>query len=252
MSTPRTLPEPLLERVHVGDADAASHGIASDDPRLTALRASDAEILAAHPPRVVAALVRERARRADSGHSRWPRLMLGAAPVLACVAAFFLVAREESAPRDDVLEITREKGGEPSLLVLLGQTGQTGDPAVPLVGKARPGAVLQLVTVARHPGHAVVVSIDGRGAVTLHFPSSPTGDTALPVGEARLPQSFELDDAPGFERFLLISSPAPIDVNAVLAASRAVAADAAGRARAPLPLPPALRQTDRLVEKEIP
>lgn len=249
MNTPRTLPEPLLERVHVGDADAASYGIATDDPRLAALRASDAEILAANPPRVVAALVRERARHADTARARWPRLMLGAAPVLACVAAFFLVAREESAPRDDVLEITREKGGEPSLLVLLGQEGET---ALPLVGKARPGAVLQLVTVARHPGHAVVVSIDGRGAVTLHFPSSPTGDTALPVGEARLPQSFELDDAPGFERFVLISSPAPIDVNAVLAASRAVAADAAGRARAPLPLPPALRQTDRLVEKEIP
>jgi hypothetical protein len=52
----------------------------------------------------------------------------------------------------------------------------------------------------------VVLSIDGRGAVTWHLPPEYPGPAArLGSGvETTLPWSFELDDAPGFERFVMI------------------------------------------------
>jgi hypothetical protein len=67
----------------------------------------------------------------------------------------------------------------------------------------------------------VVFSVDGRGSVVLHYPSNASDSTALsPGGAHALPFSYELDDAPGFERFFLVWSDNPIPVDAVLAAAK--------------------------------
>ena len=51
-----------------------------------------------------------------------------------------------------------------------------------------------------------LVSIDGRGVATLHFPDD-VDPTALAHGGAMaLDHSYELDDAPGFERFLRVTA----------------------------------------------
>ena len=44
----------------------------------------------------------------------------------------------------------------------------------------RPGDVLQLSFVSGGRSHGAVLSIDGRGSVTLHAPESPTGAMQLP------------------------------------------------------------------------
>jgi hypothetical protein len=63
----------------------------------------------------------------------------------------------------------------------------------------------------------VILSIDGRGTVTLHLPESQEKSTKLESGKQfLLPSAFELDDAPNFERFFFLISESPIDVNSIL------------------------------------
>lgn len=73
-----------------------------------------------------------------------------------------------------------------------------------------------VIQVEFHPGgfaHGAIVSVDGNGTVTVHWPQPPGSGTALSALPGhRLPEAFRLDDAPGFERFHLLLSGSPIDV----------------------------------------
>ena len=84
-----------------------------------------------------------------------------------------------------------------------------------------PGDVIQLqVTGAVQRKDMVVFSIDGRGALTLHYPKNPGEPLAQ---DGSLPRSFELDDAPTFERFFLVSGER-LPVEEVLQAAQKMAA----------------------------
>src|SRR5215831_15505456 len=69
----------------------------------------------------------------------------------------------------------------------------------------RAGDRVQVAYTASEARFGVVLSIDGRGDVTWHLPPGYPGPAArLGSGvETTLPWSFELDDAPGFERFVM-------------------------------------------------
>jgi hypothetical protein len=88
---------------------------------------------------------------------------------------------------------------------------------------AREGDVLQLAYQNRWDDlHGVILSVDGRGVVSLHYPSSLRGDTRLGTdGETSLDHSYELDDAPEHETFLFLYALAPINVTEVMAKARA-------------------------------
>ncbi|MCA9665381.1 MAG: hypothetical protein KC503_07325, partial [Myxococcales bacterium] len=82
----------------------------------------------------------------------------------------------------------------------------------------RAGDVVQLVYRAGRARHGAIISHDGRGHVTLHYPARREASTHLARGMAQpLPYAFELDDAPRFERFLFVVADAPLDVGALLA-----------------------------------
>jgi hypothetical protein len=72
--------------------------------------------------------------------------------------------------------------------------------------------------VSGNARHGAVVSIDGDGVITLHFPYTPKASTALVASAEPVPlaHSYELDAAPGFERFILVTAAEPIDVTALL------------------------------------
>jgi hypothetical protein len=67
----------------------------------------------------------------------------------------------------------------------------------------------------------VVFSIDGAGHATLHFPLD--GNPVPLASKGVLSQSFELDDAPGYERFFLVTSNDPLSSDEVMDAARALA-----------------------------
>lgn len=89
--------------------------------------------------------------------------------------------------------------------------------AVPDGATARTGDRIQLTFDARAP-HGVIWSVDSRGVRSLHFPSAPCDSTALGTGSGRpLAFSWQLDDAPGAERFYFATSSRPLDPARVMA-----------------------------------
>ena len=102
-------------------------------------------------------------------------------------------------------------------------------------GPRRPAAA----RVPRGPGgrFGVLLSIDGAGHVTLHLPESAARRRRADAqGEIRLPSAYELDDAPAFERFLLVTSAAPFRRGGARRRARP-RRPARGARAAPLPLP---------------
>lgn len=223
---------------------------------LARLKRSDDEILEAYPAEREVAAIRAAARERDAearAFSTSARRFFLAAPALAaaCAVVLFVVARgpaDTSAAGPNPYETTREKGLAPHLVVFRSE----GNSAVRLEpgDDARAGDVLQLSYVAAGARYGVIVSVDGNGSVTRHLPSAGTVAARLePAGAVALPQAYELDAAPAFERFVLVTGDAPFDASLVLDAARKVARDPARAKDAPLALFGGLSQASFVVEK---
>ena len=99
----------------------------------------------------------------------------------------------------------RLKGKSSALFVYRNEDGK----AVRLSNgtKVAEGDILQLSYVCADPEYALIVSVDGNGVVTSHFPEDSTDSALLEKGgEFPLSYSYKLDDAPSFERFYLVTS----------------------------------------------
>jgi hypothetical protein len=89
------------------------------------------------------------------------------------------------------------------------------------------GDTVQLAyTVSPGERYGVIFSIDGRAAVTLHYPYSPEQSSLLASGRRIfLDEAYILDDAPDFEMFFMVLSADPLDPAEVLAAARGLTPD---------------------------
>ena len=257
----REIPTLLVEQLELDElsesrkrAVEAELGALEVDPR-AALRASNAEILHDYPSERVMADVRRRAALPEPRSRAWlPWLVV---PGLAAATALVLVvvlgdheragvtgesgAIAQLDPGSETGEPTRIKGGADAHLVVDRKLGQGHERLV--AGELiREGDLVQLSVVPDGHSQAVVVSIDGRRVVTLHHPATPTGSATLAKGsEVPLATSYELDDAPGFERFILVtrSDDAPLDeaaIAAILAAAEQLAAEGPPAQTRPLAL----------------
>ena len=219
--------------------------------QLEALRVSNASTLDAHPSARVAAAIEQRARldaldRRDAQRWRPAALALAAVALIGLVITGLLWERavpstpvEPAAPvgqgpselvakvilkPGEVDDQTQNKGLTPALHIH--RQGEQGEPHPLASGDtAHTHDRLQLSYVSAARRYGVVLSIDGRGAVTVHFPDPIDQPARLsPKGEVSLPHSYQLDDAPRFERFFFITSlDDPIDLPAVMAAARELA-----------------------------
>lgn len=252
MKTPT--PEWLVERLHAGDlspeeAEAVRARLAAEggSGRLDELRRDDAASRIAHP---AAPALEEIRRRAGVRPPRPRRAHLLLAPALTAVAAAALVlalphrtGRELGA--EDGPEVTREKGLDARLQVY------RQDQPDPLRSGdvARAGDVLQLAYVSAGAAYGAVVSVDGRGGVTLHWPEGGGSAAALRAGGAvPLAHAYQLDDAPRFERFFLVTGERPFQAGVVVEAARKLAAS--GRAESGvLVLPGGLEQKAFTIRK---
>jgi hypothetical protein len=200
------------ERAVLAGAEAAVAALASDDVRV--LERLPAKTMAA---RIVAELntpVENNEPMSLAPLSLW-------LPIPAMVIGVFLVGGFDLIDRSPVDESVRIKGEAPALLLAKSDHGAVKD-----IGRGElvaQGDVVQVRVRGAGARFGVVVSVDGNGNVTRHLPASGT-DTTLPTGTFALTDSFELDDAPRFERFFLVTSAAAVDVDAVVRAAQAVAA----------------------------
>ncbi len=86
--------------------------------------------------------------------------------------------------------------------------------------------LIQLTYNAAGHKYGVIFSIDSRGILTLHYPESIIGEPVLiPDGNHALPFSYELDDAPRFERFFFISSNQDFNVGSILKEAEHIGTD---------------------------
>jgi hypothetical protein len=246
------IPDWQLERYALGelspDRMAAIRARVEAEPelaaRLDALRADDAAFLAAWPARRVVPGLLARAEAPVSRRWWW------IAPVLVAAAAT-LVARpdpvERASPETAEGEPGRVKGLAPALRLYRAAPGGVEELADGAV--ARAGDVVQVGTVAGGGAYGVVVSLDGRGVVTDHLVGPDGGAAPLGAREDRLASSYELDDAPRFERFFFVVGDAPFPQAVVRSAVERLAGDPR---TAPLVLPEGLAQVSITLTKEAP
>jgi hypothetical protein len=216
-----------IERYRLGELpaaelDATRAALAADGDlveRLARLDRSDREILAHHPAAMMGASIRARAACRAAGRPRRagaPRRLAFALAwglVLAAAGVLLVPGRAPHATVDTV----RVKGLAPRLFVY--RKASTGAEELAVGAAARENDVVQLAYQAAGRHFGAIVSVDGRGVVTRHLPAAGTLASPLKEGPPfALPEAYRLDDAPGFERFYLVTADQPFAVDLVLTA----------------------------------
>jgi len=254
------VPDVLIEKLALGELgeverEEVKRRLGEDaEAKLSAIDRSNAEILEEFPPSDVAAEVQRRVERLDrvAAHEaerpRWTP-WLGAAALAAAAILLWVIVRPPADTPPEGPSGTPVAGG-------VGDTGPTkiakadpplagDDGSIRLKGSAkltihrqgegraerlsdgarvRAGDRLQVSYTAGDAALGVIVSIDGAGAATLHFPASERNEPTL-LGRAQLPNGFELDDAPGFERFFFVTTQGErLSVSEVMRAAESLAA----------------------------
>lgn len=181
---------------------------------------------------------------------RWRGPILGLTLAGAAAVAAIVGLSGVSSPdlRPDPLGIegdgVRAKG---DARLLIYRPGAGAEPDLLAEGSpVRAGDVVQLGVLLDRPGHVAVVSVDGRGALTVHHPAG-AATVLLPAGRQIFDHAFAFDDAPDYERFFLVTAPDVIDLDALRLAVEGLD-DAREDA---LALPAEWRQTSILIVKEM-
>ena len=143
----------------------------------------------------------------------------------------------------------RIKGLRPSLTVFR-QTPR-GSESLADGAAARQGDVVLLAYQAAGRAYGVIVSIDGRGGLSVHLPTSGR-DAArlLPGDKVVLDQAYELDDAPRWECFYFVTGQEPFAVEPVVEAAKRVASLHRDSPPPSLALPHGLEQSTFFLQKE--
>lgn len=261
----REVPALLVEQLALGELEAATAERVRreiDGGALERIEASNAEILAQHPPARVSAEIRRRLDRESPQRKpsrAWIPWMVAPVMAAAAVLVWVVVQDEDDATvavvaepeKIDEREQTRLKGDVEPHLVIDRRTPGGHERLAPNQVVAS-GDLLQVSYVPAGRRHGVIVSLDGAGAVTLHHPENPGASPMLSEGaEVPLAHSYELDDAPGFERFVFVTRDGePPTVDAVVRAAEKLARDPTKAGIAPLELAGAgWRQSSLLLRK---
>ncbi|MGE0813414.1 MAG: hypothetical protein AB7O28_12605 [Vicinamibacterales bacterium] len=224
---PRLEPaELVLEQLRLGELDARQaeelvQRAASDAAlaaRLRDLARSDEAIRREWPPEDLARRVTTSGHGASAGGTRriWQ-----AAPVLVGLAVIAAVwmrgpAPVPGSPGPSVLAAGDRVKGDDTALEIFRKT-DAGSERLADGATARAGDTLRVGYRVAHPLYGVIASVDGRGVVTRHLPAAGGLAVALtPGATVLLDRAFELDDAPRFEQFHLVTSPEPFAIAPVL------------------------------------
>lgn len=222
-----------LERVATGEL--AGTGSSEEQIRLKTLEASNREILETLPVDDVVREVERRKRVQEMAPARKPYSwrLAGLSAMVAVAAAVVVLPRiseksQSNAPNamgnPYMSEGTERAKGDERLLISVQREGSRATDIQP-GDRAAAGDVLQLSYLAAGQRFGAIISIDSRGTVTRHLPETGLEPVALSSrGRTALPSSYELDDAPEFERFYFITSENPFDLSKILSAAEALPA----------------------------
>ena len=254
-----TVPDLHLERYLLGELPEDERGrierLLALDPalrrRLDGLRDSDTEIARQYPAALMDERIRGRARASGASRReatpvrRVPAWLVPALAATAVVLAVGVGVLRPPAPADGI----RLKGGDAEIVVF--RKTAAGSERLGPGARAVPGELIRVGYRAAGRPYGAIVSTDGNGNVTQHLPRS--GGRAAPLetgGTVLLDFSYELDDAPRWERFYLVTGDEPFDLEAVRQAARKVAATGSAGAPPQLEIPANLQQSIFTLTKE--
>lgn len=229
--------------------------------KLEALKRSNEQILKNYPPEAVLPQIKARLNTEREDKIQQPvfvKRLIYVTPVLAAalVVFFFIFQNRGGQITQDIqgLQGTRIKGSEtidmskPHILI-----HRKIDSDIELMksgDRANVGDLLQIAYAPLGAAYGVIFSIDGRGVVTLHYPESVDEEPALEQDQRTLlPSSYELDDAPNFERFFFITSKTSVDVRTILERAKTLALNPKKSETADLDLPHTYNQYSLLIKK---
>lgn len=273
MGSAPQVPQLFVEQLALGELDATIAQAVRDrlagepggEQRLDRIAADNAATLEALPPADIARRIEARAARAN-GHGEVakprPWLLFGA-PALAAAAAAMIIVVVSGQPTDETtmlappnspLSTERSKGapGAPRSHVLVSlKRSDGGFDYLSDGATVRRGDLVQVGYLAVTERYGAIVSIDGRGAVSWHLPATGNGQAAAlkKNGERWLDDAYQLDDAPDFERFFIVTSVNPFDVRAVDKAAQSLARKVRAARQQPLQLDTGLVQSTLLLRK---
>lgn len=212
--------------------------------RLQELKRSNRELLHRYPVADMSGRIRsELAQQPSRAHSLGPYSMtalLGAAA--AVLLLMFFVPRDFDSARSGKAPSTeRIKGQEPQLKLY--RKTREGSELLEDGAQAVPGDIIRIGYLSGGRLYGVILSVDGRGTVTVHVP--PQGRRSVRLkndGLVLLDFALELDDAPRWERFYFVTGAEPFDLTPVLQAAQRVAVDEDMDRGARLDLPEGLGQ----------
>jgi len=218
--------------------------------RVDSLAASDRAIAADHLPARLAEQVLQRrsAARRVTGTTRPLRLVLASALGAGLIAV--AIAQPWSWPQAPAAGGDAIKGLEPSLTIY--RRTANGSETLADGAPAHAGDLLRVGYVSAGQRYGVILSIDGRGVVTLHLPTTGTVAASLRAGEAvLLDQAYELDDAPAWEGFYFVTADQPFAVETIRDAARRAGKHDLRSPPQSLPLPAGFTQTRFSIQKEV-
>jgi len=233
--------------------------------RLKKIETSNAEILRKYPEEVVTSEIKIKYNN-EKSHNRsfflkiftdkskttrrlmFPSLVLAAA---AMAFLFILPGIKQSSniiTMNDMPDTQRSKGS--SAIYLYRKSGNKVE-ILQNGSSARKGDLLQIAYISDKDVYGIILSIDSRGTVTLHYPLQNAAPAKLVTGKKMLlGNSYELDDAPDFERFFLITANSKLDVKRILNAAEDLARDRKKVLNEKINLDGSINQISVMVRKE--
>ena len=236
--------------------------LAEEDPDLKReiqnLQQANAEMMRRNPPDTMLpqilkryeANLRQAQLRARAGQVKRKRLYW-AAPVLASALALLLVFLFKDGTGFDPNRVKGEESLDfTKTQVLIYRKTGTEVKRLSDGDRVKAGDLLQLGYIPAGKSYGVIFSIDGNGVVTLHQPRGKSGSSRLKQGnKSFLAAAYELDDAPGFERFFFVTAMTEIEVPSILRQAEGLAASPASVKTANLDLPRSYGQFSILLKK---
>ena len=219
------IPTRILEEIKNSEADAehfySIYGRENIEAALNDLRKSDEEILNTYSVQAMKAAVagklNGKGANSNEGASaplKFPtfRIVTYAAAAVLLAAVIIPAGLRNSKISSNRASTERIKGNaapaitEPSLK-LYRQKGREIQ-ALNDGDFARSGDVIQITYNAGQEEYGVIFSVDGNGSITRHFPENSWKAAALEQrnDETPLDFSYELDNAPDFECFIMVTS----------------------------------------------
>jgi hypothetical protein len=254
----RRVPDVMLERFRLRELppeeiESIAQQLRTDPElrdRFDSLAASDQAIAADHfPARLAEQVLQRRSARRAAGTTR-PLRGLVLASALGAGLITVAIAQPWSSPHAPAAGGDTIKGLEPSLTIY--RRTLNGSETLADGASAHGGDLLRVGYVSAGQRYGVILSIDGRGVVTLHLPTTGRVAASLRAGEVvLLDQAYELDDAPAWEGFYFVTADQPFAVETIRDAARRAGEDNLRSPPQSLPLPASFTQARFSIQKEV-